>query len=87
MLCHLLSAWVVLLPSCVTNLLGFTILATPQVYPGPGALRVKFFGTRTVLFVVPAAPTLTWKELAAFAGSCTQELMTPPLQQLAICML
>lgn len=55
----LLIACVTLLPSCVTNLVGLTILAGPQVYPGPGAFKVKFFGTLTVLLVVPAAPTLS----------------------------
>ncbi len=76
-----------LLLSAVTNLLGLTFFAGPQVYPGPGALKVKFLGSLTVLLVVPAEPTLTWNELAALAGSWTHELITPPLQQLAICWL
>ena len=59
----------VLRVSGVTNWVGLTILAGPQVYPGPGPMSVKFLGTRTVLFVVPAAPTLIWKELAAVPGS------------------
>lgn len=84
---NLLKAWVTLLLSAVMNLVGLTILAGPQVYPGPGAFRVKFFGTLTVLLVVPAAPTLTWNELTALAGSWAHEFITPPLQQFAICWL
>ena len=52
-------AWVHLLLSDVRNLVGLTIFAIPQEYPGPGALNVKFFGSLTVLLVVPEAPTLT----------------------------
>ena len=71
----------------VLNLVGLTFFAGPQVYPGPGAFRVKFFGNLTVLLNVPATPTLTWKELTALAASCAHEFITPPLQQLAICWL
>jgi hypothetical protein len=45
---------------------------------------VKFLGILTVLLVFPAEPTLSWNELAALAGSCTIELINPPLQQFAI---
>lgn len=69
------------------NLVGLPTFAGPQVYPGPGALSVKFLGTLTVLLVVPAAPTLSWNELNAVVGSCAQELITPPLQQFSICWL
>uniref|UniRef100_J3M6Q6 Uncharacterized protein n=1 Tax=Oryza brachyantha TaxID=4533 RepID=J3M6Q6_ORYBR len=84
---YLLRAWVALRPSWVKNLVGLTIIARPHVYPGPGALRVKFLGNFTVLLVVPARPTLIWKEEAAFDGSWLNVFITPALQQLAICML
>ena len=32
---HVIRAWVVLLPSADTNLVGFTTFATPHVYPPP----------------------------------------------------
>jgi len=84
---NLLRAWVALRPSALQNFVGLPTMARPHVYPGPGVLRVKFFGTLTVLLVVPARPTLIWKEEAAFAGSWLKVFMTPALQQLAICML
>ncbi|GAU47500.1 hypothetical protein TSUD_285300 [Trifolium subterraneum] len=37
------------------------IFVGPQVYPGLGAKRVKFFGSLTVWFEVPASPTITSK--------------------------
>jgi hypothetical protein len=52
-----------------------TIFVGLQVYPGPGAKRVKFFGSLTVLFEVPASPTITSKT------DCPQAATTPPLQQ------
>uniref|UniRef100_A0A0A9E5C9 Uncharacterized protein n=1 Tax=Arundo donax TaxID=35708 RepID=A0A0A9E5C9_ARUDO len=45
------------------------IRAGPQVYPGPGPMRVKFLGSLTVLLVVPARPTETWKAETEAAGS------------------
>ncbi|MCI83479.1 hypothetical protein A2U01_0104755, partial [Trifolium medium] len=34
-----------------------TIFVGPQVYPAPGAKRVKFSGNLTVLLELPAFPT------------------------------
>lgn len=68
-LSNLLNACVTLRLSVPMNLVGFTIFAGLQVYPGPGALRVKFLGTLTVLFVVPACPIVSWKAETAVAES------------------
>lgn len=56
---NLLIAYVTFLPSGVINLVGLTILAGPQVYPGPGAFKVKFQATLTVLLFVPAEPIVS----------------------------
>ncbi|KAL3568108.1 hypothetical protein D5086_030759 [Populus alba] len=48
------------------------------------SLQYKIFrsySSEAVLKSFPAAPTLSWNELAALAGSCTIELINPPLQQ------
>lgn len=82
---YLLRTRVALLPSGLKNLLGFTIIARLQVYPGPGAIRLKFFGTLTVSLLFPEWPTMIWNDAAEFAGSWLNALSDPALQQLAIC--
>lgn len=82
-----LIACVTLLPSGLTNFVGLKILAGPQAYP-PGASKVKFLGSLTVVLVVPAAPTESWNPLTALVDPfLPQELRIPPLQQFSTCWL
>lgn len=83
----LLKASVIPHLSAEINFVRLTILAALQLYLVPAAFKLNLFGVLTVLLEVPASPTLTWKELTALAGSCAKELITPPLQQFAICWL
>lgn len=64
-----------------------TSFAGPQVYPGPGPSKVKFLGSLTVLFEVPAKPTVIWNWETEAAESWPHADSTPPLQQLANCWL
>ena len=54
---NLLRAWAFRLPSGERKCEEGTTFAGPQVYPGPGPSRVKFFGSFRVLFEVPDSPT------------------------------
>jgi len=56
-----------------------TTFAGPQVYPGPAPSSVKFLCSFTVLLVVPARPTLTWKAETEAEGSWPYAPITPPL--------
>ena len=81
MLGNLLKALVVLFKSGVINFVRITFLVGPQIYCCLGAVNMKFTAIRTVLFEVPAAPTVIWNELAK------PGFKTPPLQQFEICWL
>lgn len=76
----LLKTWTCLLPPISKETVGSTSKSGPQVYPRPGAIKVRLRGACPKEFCCKF-PTLIWKEENDLEGLIAQASRRPPRQQ------